>query len=98
MHAARLTRLPAVCAAALTAALLAPPAVRAAVNLPGDTKLERVDFERHIDYIHYNPVKHGLVTRVADWPYSSFHRYVAQGILSSDWAGDITELSGGFRE
>jgi putative transposase len=56
------------------------------------------DFERHVNYIHYNPVKHGLVTRVADWPFSSFHRYVAQGILSGDWAGDITELSGGFRE
>ena len=34
------------------------------------------DFERHADYIHYNPVKHGLVSRVTDWPYSSFHRYV----------------------
>ena len=41
-----------------------------------------------MDYIHYNPVKHGLVTRVADWPFSSFHRYVAQGILPGDWAGD----------
>jgi putative transposase len=56
------------------------------------------DFERHVDYIHYNPVKHGLVTRVADWPFSSFHRYVAQGILPGDWAGDITTLSGGFGE
>jgi len=32
------------------------------------------DFMRHIDYIHINPVKHGLVTRVMDWPHSSFHR------------------------
>ncbi len=32
------------------------------------------DFARHVDYIHYNPVKHHHVIRVADWPYSSFHR------------------------
>ena len=56
------------------------------------------DFERHVDYIHYNPVKHGLVTRVADWPFSSFHRYVAQGMLPGDWAGDATDLSGRFGE
>jgi putative transposase len=56
------------------------------------------DFERHVNYIHYNPVKHGLVTRVADWPFSSFHRYVARGILPDDWAGDATELSGRFGE
>ncbi len=56
-----------------------------------------VDFERHVDYIHYNPVKHGLVTRVADWPFSSFHRYVAQGILPGDWGGDA-RLSGRFGE
>jgi putative transposase len=56
------------------------------------------DFERHVDYIHYNPVKHRLVTRVADWPFSSFHRYVAQGILPGDWAGDAAELSGRFGE
>ncbi|MEK0361580.1 REP-associated tyrosine transposase [Pseudomonas sp. CBC3] len=45
------------------------------------------DLQRHVDYIHYNPVKHGLVERVADWPYSSFNRYVAEGLLPSDWAG-----------
>ncbi len=56
------------------------------------------DLERHVDYIHYNPVKHKLVTRVADWPHSSFHRYVEQGILPADWAGDSKELSGNFGE
>ena len=45
------------------------------------------DFERHVDYIHYNPVKHGYVQRVADWPWSSFHRYVRQDVLPADWAG-----------
>jgi putative transposase len=49
------------------------------------------DFERHVDYIHHNPVKHGYVPRVMDWPYSSFHRYVRQGILPSDWAGMAIE-------
>jgi putative transposase len=57
-----------------------------------------VDFERHVNYIHYNPVKHGLVTRVVDWPFSSFHRFVAQDILPGDWAGDAAELSGRFGE
>lgn len=45
------------------------------------------DLQRHVNYIHYNPVKHGLVDRVADWPYSSFHRYVEKGLFPSDWAG-----------
>ena len=49
------------------------------------------DFERHVDYIHWNPVKHGWVERVADWPYSSFHRYVRQGILPGDWGWDGEE-------
>jgi REP-associated tyrosine transposase len=56
------------------------------------------DFERHVDYTHYNPVKHGPVARVADWPFSSFHRYVAQGILPADRAGDAKELLGSFGE
>jgi putative transposase len=46
-----------------------------------------LDMQRHVDYIHYNPVKHGLVARVADWPHSSFHRFVREGLLPSDWAG-----------
>ena len=45
------------------------------------------DFARHMDYLHYNPVKHGLVERVADWPYSTFHRYVQDGIYPGDWCG-----------
>ena len=43
------------------------------------------DYTNHVDYIHYNPVKHGLVKRPIDWPYSSFHRYVRRGILPHDW-------------
>lgn len=43
------------------------------------------DLRHHIDYVHINPVKHGYVERVADWPYSSFHRYVRRGILPEEW-------------
>jgi putative transposase len=46
------------------------------------------DYERHMDYIHYNPVKHGHVKRVADWRYSSFHHYVRCGIYNLEWAAD----------
>ncbi len=49
------------------------------------------DFERHVDYIHFNPVHHGLVSRVRDWPYSSFHAYVRRGVLPVDWGGDVSE-------
>ena len=59
---------------------------------------DETDFERHVDYIHFNPVKHGLVTRVCDWPYSSFHRYVRLGVLPKDWGGDLRELQGNFGE
>ena len=44
------------------------------------------DFIKHVEYIHWNPVKHGYVARVKDWPYSSFHRYVSQGLYPLDWA------------
>ena len=42
---------------------------------------------RRIDYLHFNPVKHGYVTCVADWPHSSFHSFVSRGLLPADWAG-----------
>ncbi len=42
-------------------------------------------FERHADYIHFNPVKHGYVERAADWPLSSFGKYVERGIYTIDW-------------
>jgi len=48
---------------------------------------DEIDLQRHVDYIHFNPVKHGLVERVADWPYSSFHRYVRNGGLYVEWGG-----------
>jgi REP-associated tyrosine transposase len=59
---------------------------------------DEADLERHIDYIHFNPVKHGHVSRVCDWPYSSFHHYVARGMLPLDWGGDARCNGGEFGE
>ena len=57
------------------------------------------DRQRHVDYIHYNPVKHGLVNRVADWPFSSFHRFVKRDGLPLDWAGgSLIDAPGDFGE
>jgi putative transposase len=57
------------------------------------------DYERHVDYIHINPVKHGYVKRVVDWPYSTFHRHVAHGAYPRDWAGeDCPDIKAGERE
>lgn len=50
------------------------------------------DYRRHLDYLHYNPVKHGLVKRVIDWPWSSFHRCVREGIYPVDWGGSIPAM------
>jgi len=55
------------------------------------------DYEAHVNYIHYNPVKHGHVERVAAWPYSSFHRFTQQGFYPADWGGGM-EPRGRFRE
>jgi putative transposase len=46
------------------------------------------DLARHLDYIHWNPVKHGWAQRVADWPHSSFHTYVRRGMYTEDWGGE----------
>jgi REP-associated tyrosine transposase len=59
---------------------------------------DEADLDRHIDYIHFNPVKHGHVSRVADWPHSSFHRYVERGELAADWGGDMRDILGTFGE
>lgn len=56
-----------------------------------------VDYARHIDYCHWNPIKHDLVQHLNDWPYSSFHRYVKLGVLPADWAA-TKETDGDFGE
>jgi putative transposase len=60
---------------------------------------DETDLQRHVDYVHFNPVKHGHVKRVADWPHSSFCVYVERKILPDDWAGiDADGPSHGFGE
>lgn len=49
------------------------------------TITDEADLERHMDYIHYNPVRHGLAAGPGDWPWSSFHRLVRLGIYPPDW-------------
>jgi putative transposase len=49
------------------------------------------DLRHHLDYVHWNPAKHGLVARVADWPHSTFHAYVQKGIYPLAWGGVNSE-------
>jgi putative transposase len=64
----------------------------------GSTLRDENDFERHCDYIHFNPVKHGHAIRPRDWPYSSFHRWVRLGGYPSDWADDPGDETIGWGE
>ena len=52
------------------------------------------DYERHVDYIHYNPVKHGLVKQAAQWPYSTFHQFAGRGVYAETWGVDPGSVSG----
>lgn len=47
------------------------------------------DWRNHVDYIHYNPVKHGYVEHAADWLHSTFHKYVKEGMYEKNWSGTI---------
>jgi putative transposase len=49
------------------------------------------DFSAHMDYTHFNPVKHGLVGHPADWLHSSFRRCVTRGLYPADWMGGSAE-------
>lgn len=60
------------------------------------TLVDEEDLKRHIDYIHFNPVKHGLVERVADWKWSSFHRYVQDGLYEQNWCDSIVNNGNGL--
>lgn len=59
---------------------------------------DELDFENHVNYIHYNPVKHGHVTHPIDWPYSSIHQFIRKGILHHHWIAEIQQHEGIFRE
>jgi len=56
------------------------------------------DLERHVDYIHYNPVKHAYVSRPIDWPHSSLHRFVRLGMRSQDWGAAYSSPEATFGE
>ena len=48
---------------------------------------DEADFLSHVDYVHLNPLKHGLVATVSEWPYSTFHEWVRRGVYPPTWAG-----------
>ena len=52
---------------------------------------DELDYSRHVDYVHFNPVKHGQVARVCDWPYSSFPNFVVAETCARDWASDADQ-------
>ncbi len=54
---------------------------------------DALDLENHFNYIHYNPVKHKLVSQVKHWPHSSFHHYVQRELLDLNWAGDCEDMN-----
>lgn len=56
------------------------------------------DLARHVDYIHYNPVKHGLCCQPRDWPWSTIHRYIGSSLLPADWGGNDSAVDGEFGE
>lgn len=51
------------------------------------------DLDHHIQYIHFNPVKHGYVERVKDWHFSSFHQYVRLGLVDENWGEGFIEIN-----
>ncbi|HEZ0985072.1 TPA: transposase, partial [Neisseria meningitidis] len=54
---------------------------------------DEADFACHFDYLHFNPVKHGYVGQISDWRFSTFHRYVKQGIYPHNWGGGNADFS-----
>lgn len=56
------------------------------------------DYRRHMDYIHWNPVKHGLVKQASEWPYSTFHRHVRDGLYPADWGSAARANEGSYGE
>lgn len=62
------------------------------------TVRDDADLRRCVDYVYFNPVKHGLVRNVCDWPFSSFHRDVERGLFPRDWGGNREVLGMNFGE
>ncbi|HET7649354.1 MAG TPA: transposase [Gammaproteobacteria bacterium] len=59
---------------------------------------DEADLARHVDYIHYNAVKHGLVARPADWPHSTLHAYIERGLVAPDWGASASDIGSGYGE
>jgi putative transposase len=55
------------------------------------------DYAAHMDYIHFNPVKHGIIAKPGDWPFSSFHGAVSAGLYPVEWANDTDIAQTGER-
>ena len=53
---------------------------------------DETDYAAHMDYTHFNPVKHGLTASAAEWPFSSFQRCVRKGLYPADWAGGDAQV------
>jgi putative transposase len=51
------------------------------------------DLRRHLDYVHFNPVRHGYVATPAAWPHSSFRRFVRRGLYPESWSADPGEIA-----
>ena len=62
------------------------------------TLRDEIDFERHCDYIHFNPVKHGHVSTASEWPYSSFRRFVRHGVYPLKWGGNGEDAGENYGE
>ena len=56
---------------------------------------DELDYQRHMDWVNVNLLKHGLVKRIIDWASSTFHQYFEQGIYSANWYGDVDILVSG---
>ncbi len=59
---------------------------------------DETDLAHHVDYIHYNPVKHGLVARPVDSPHSTLHGYIDRKMVSNDWGAGMTNEADGYGE
>ena len=56
------------------------------------------DYRQHLDYIHYNPAKHGLAKHPREWPHSSYHRYFEKQWYTADWGENVPKIEGEFGE
>ena len=59
---------------------------------------DETDLARHVEYIHYNPVKHGWVTRPVDWPHSTLHGHIDREMVTADWGGGMGDDTGAYGE